>query len=329
MTAQEILEKISALRKNDFKSLAELDANGLLLGPKENLTEFKKRTKQLFNHLLKFEKELRKNEKVTVFDTITVSDNWRINSEIMKEAAELDKKFYEFQISWVPGFFLSKSLGWLWGGCAISFPEDSMSIFLIRESFAEKQKWLFYHRDELLAHELCHIARLPINDRTYEEHFAYRLSYSALRRYIGNCFQYTFDAVFFIIPFFMLLGAQTLKTFSPWEWFPIYPFWILIVLYPAFLLVRNQRSRNIYFKAKKNLERIGMQHSMPVLFRCTKDEIHTIAAFTKDILGLKEWLGKQSCLHLRWRIIYERFMSEDKNLHDKFEDTRASKTPND
>lgn len=324
MHAKEIMEKLNALRKNDFDAFIELDANGLLLAPDENLTEFKRRNKKLFKHLLNFEKELRKNEKVTLFDTITVSDNWRINEEIMKEAAKLDKDFYEFQIEWVPGFFLSKSLGWLWGGCAISFPEDAMSIFLIRENFADKQKWLFYHRDELLAHELCHIARLPINDRSFEEHFAYRLSHSGLRRYIGNCFQYTYDAIFFIIPFFLLLIAQALNTFVFGGGLPMYPFWILIILYPAFLLLRNQKSRNAYFKAKKNLKRAGMEKPLPILFRCTKAEIYTIAAFTKDILGLKEWLGKQACLQLRWRVIYERFMSGEKVVHDKFEDTQAA-----
>lgn len=324
MHAKEILEKINALRKNDLDELAELDAAGLLLAPDENLTEYKKRYKKLFRHLKSFEKDLQNNKEARLFDTITVSENGQIDKEILKEAAALDKKFYDFQIDWVPGFFLSKSLGFLWGGCAISFPENSMSIFLIRASFATRKKWLFYYRDELLAHELCHIARLPINDRSFEEHFAYRLSYSALRRYIGNCFQYTYDAIFFIIPFFLLLTAQTLKTFLGWEGFPMFPLWVLIILYPTFLLVRNQLSRNTYFRAKKNLIRAGMSKPLPILFRCTKSEIETIAAFTKDILGLKEWLGKQAYLQLRWRIIYERFMSSEHTVHDNFEDTSAS-----
>lgn len=321
MDASEILKKIESLSKDSFKELIELDAAGLLIAPDENLTGFKKRTKKLFKHLITFEKELKEKNKVCLFETITVSQDERISNNILNEAAELNNRFYQFKINWVPGFFLSKSLGFLWGGCAISFPEDNMSIFLIRKCFARNKKWLFYHRDELLAHELCHIARLPINDRSFEEHFAYRLSYSSLRRFMGNCFQNTYDAIFFILPFFLLLAIQTLKTFLNLEWLPIYPFWVLILLFPVFLLIRNQKSRNQYFQAKKNLIKAGLVQPLPILFRCNKNEISTIAAFTKDILGLKEWLSKQACLQLRWRIIYERFMSEEDNEQENYVDT--------
>jgi predicted metal-dependent hydrolase len=309
MNVTKILKKITDLRKDDKKTLVELDAMGLLLAPDENFKSYKKRIKKLFTHLSELEKELEENNQLRLFDVITVYKDRRINSEILKEAAELNKKFYEFEIGWVPGFFLLKSLGLLWGGCAISFPEDSLSIFLIRANFATKQKWLFYKRNELLAHELCHIARMPLHDKDFEEHFAYRLSPSRLRRYMGNCFQTTWDAIFFIIPFFLLTGAQALQTFLC-EWLPIFPFWILIAIYPAFLLIRNQISRNQYFKAKSNLEKVHVKNPLPILFRCTKIEIYTMAAFQHNLLGLQEWIGKKTRTELRWNIMDKRFMSK-------------------
>lgn len=197
----------------------------------------------------------------------------------------------------------------LWGGCAITFPDNNMSIFLIRANFAKKIKWLFYKRDELLAHELCHIARAPLHDPSFEEHFAYRLSPSGLRRYMGNCFQHTYDAIFFIIPFFLLLAAQIAKLLLQLHWLPIPPFWILIAIYPSFLLMRNQKSRNKFFKAKKALESIEIKTSLPILFRSTKDEIGTISTFVKNSNGLKTWLTEQASKELRWKVINRRFVN--------------------
>lgn len=309
MNSKQILKKITSITKSNFPALVELDSMGLLLAPGEDCKSYKKRLEALFAHLEAIETELTKNKELRLFDAITVYNDRRIGAEIMKEAADLNQQFYEFEIDWVPGFFLTQSLGLLWGGCAISFPEDNLSIFLIRANFANKKRWLFYKRDELLAHELCHIARMPLQDRDFEEHFAYRLSPSRLRRYLGNCFQKTCDAIYFIIPFFVLLGIQTLKTFF-FDWIPIFPFWILTGIYPAFLLIRNQMSRNKYFQAKKNLEEVKVTKILPILFRCTKDEIYTIAAFKNDLLGLQEWVGKKTRTELRWKIMAERFMIE-------------------
>ena len=51
---------------------------------------------------------------------------------------------------------------------------------------------------------------------------------------------------------------------------------------------------------------------------------NSIAAFSNDILGLKEWLGTQANKHLRWRVIYERFMSDGKDI-ESWEDTRLTR----
>jgi len=274
----EKIQKINDLQEGDIDALCELDSMGLLLAPGEEFSKYKKRLQNLFGHLEEIYSELDKNGKVTVFDCVELDKERAIPPEIMAEAAEIDNKFYGFKIDWVPGFFLSKSLGFLWGGCAISFPEDFLSVFLIRGVFAKKKKWLFYRRDELLSHELCHVARLPIEERSFEELFAYRMSPSGFRRYMGNCFQYQIDAILFIVPFFLLLGAQACQQFLKLNWLPIYPFWILAGAYPLFLLIRNQLIRNRFFRAKQKLENEGFKQVLPILFRSNKDEIHEIGA---------------------------------------------------
>ena len=313
MKAEDILKKIENLatgKGSEIQILKELDACGLILAPDEDCIQYKERLIKMFTAIKEFNKDLEENQKVNLFNSLELDKANRIPDDILKEAALINQKFYAFSIDWIPGFFMNKSLGLLWGGCAMTFPENNMSLFLIRGSFAKKRKWLFYKREELLSHELCHIARTPIEDIVYEEFFAYKLSPSAFRRYIGNCFRYGSDALFFIIPFFMLLGAQATQLFFL-PALPIYPFWIVAGLYPAFLLVRNQIARKFYYKAEANLIKAGLPTAQYILFRCSKEEIQTISAFSKDILGLKEWLGKQSNTFLHWQIIYERFMAEE------------------
>ncbi|MCK5843671.1 MAG: hypothetical protein KAG97_03115 [Victivallales bacterium] len=306
----QILEK---LNEENLNALIELDSNGLLLAPKETVDHFKKRLTILKKHLDEIRSELKSNGSMPLLPSITLERKRRIPSAILAEAAAIDEKHYAFSIDWVPGFFLSKSLGFLWGGCAISFPEDHLSIFLIRASFAEKKRWLMYRRDELLAHELCHVARMPIGDRSFEELFAYHLSPSRLRRAFGNCFQYTWDAVLFITPFFMLVAAQALRfLLNEPSWLPIEPFWILVPLYPLFLLCRNQWLKTKFSKALRNLRLAGLDDPMPVLFRMTKKEIFEFAGFAgaRDLPAIQTHLSAKMKEDFRWRVISKRFIEK-------------------
>ncbi|NOY75862.1 MAG: hypothetical protein GXP32_08765 [Kiritimatiellaeota bacterium] len=308
---KKIFSGIENLNDESLDKLVELDSHGLLLAPGETAERFKQRLLTLKQHLEEIRSELDEKGSLPLFATITLERKRRIPNAILAEAAEIDRTRYAFSIDWVPGFFLSKSLGFLWGGCAISFPEDHLSIFLIRASFAEKKKWLMYRRDELLAHELCHVARMPIGDRSFEELFAYRLSPSRLRRSFGNCFQYTWDAVLFIAPFFILVAAQALR-FSLDEpaWLPIEPFWCLVPLYPLFLLCRNQWLKGKFDKAKSNLELAGVEKPLPVLFRMTKKEIFEFANFAGevDLRVIQTHLTAKTNEDLRWKVIAKRFL---------------------
>ena len=300
---KETVVKIASLKEGDIESLVELDAMGLLIAPGETLHLYKERQTVLFSHLEQIYTELEESGAVTLLDWITLEKDQCIPHEIMDEAGAINDAYYGFKIDWVPGFFLSKSLGFLWGGCAISLPEDHLSIFLIRANFAKQHKWLIYRRDELISHELCHIARLPMADRSFEELFAYRSSPSGFRRYMGNCFQYAIDAVLFIVPFFLMLAAQICQQFLHLTWLPIYPFWILAASYPIFLMVRNQIIRNRFFKAKRKLKSIGINNALPLLFRSTKSEILEMSK-TDDI---RSYIDKKSGSELRWKVICERF----------------------
>ena len=302
-------EQIRGLAEEDIETLSRYDAAGLLLRPGDTIGSFRERLLSLSEQLKKIDEELASPEGCRLFDGFSFCATERIPDEIMKESAEATETLFRFSANWAPGFFLSKSLGILWGGCTLSFPDTHLSVFIIRANFATSPKWFIYRRDELLAHELCHAARSPLGGDSFAEHFAYMTSTSILRRYLGNCFRRASDAFLFIVPVFVLLLAQLATTFTPLL-LPIWPFWVIAALGPAFLLWRNHCDRKTYRRAEANLEKAGISNAKALLFRCTENEIRGIAKLGKDSAFLTEHLEKMSVSELRWRIIKHRFIDK-------------------
>ncbi len=298
------LEQIDQLDKNSTSKLIDLDSKGILLAPGESLESFKERIKVTASTLKEIDEELDSKPQYELFQGVHVSKKDKIPASLMDNVSKTNKDKYGFSINWVPGFFLSKSLGLLWGGCSVSFPEEHFSAFLIRKSFTNKEKWLIYSRSELLSHELCHIARTPINDNAYEEHFAYAISKSNMRQQIGNCFQRQIDALIFLCPIFILLAAQIYQVITM-NIFDMTAFWIIAMSGPSYLLIKNYYLRIKYFKAFKKLKRAGIKKRDAVLFRCTKDEIFEIGK-TEDT---KTLLSEKANSDLRWQIIAKRFIN--------------------
>ncbi len=286
-----------------------LDAAGFLPGAGEAPAEFLSRVEAILDAHREFEAELAEKGEVTVFDGIRVRTADRIPAEIIAEAEEVTGKLYDFRVRHVPGFFLSRDVGLLWGGCLIADTELPLSIFLIRGAFRTRERWLFYNRRELLAHELCHSMRQSLHEITLEEHFAYQTSPSRLRRYLGNCFIRERDAIWFIVPALLLLCAQTAQTF----WLPrlpVWPFWPVALAYPAFLLLRNMRSRRLVGRAARKLAGFGVARPGAVLFRCTREEIRTLGNLASRG-DFEEFVDRRACEELRWAIIRRRFIQPE------------------
>lgn len=298
--------------------LAELDAAGFLLRPGEDQASYLSRLSVLKAKRREIEASLEADGVIRLFDDCEFRQENRIPPEIMDEAAAITRNLYQFSIDWAPGFFLSHNLGLLWGGCAISDPDEYFSVFLIRRDFAKKKRWFIYRRDELLAHELCHTARMPLNDLAYEEHFAYATAHSPFRRYIGNCFQTKSDALLFLLPVMLLLAAEIVRTFTP-IYFSILPFWIFALTPPLLLLLRNQKQRNRYFRAVKALGAGGCRQPAAVLFRCVSREIREMAAFADHPEKLIQHIKDKAATEIRWRLILFRFFNntnQESNDHD-------------
>ncbi len=291
----------------DMSLLIQWDAAGFPIGPGEDFSAYCERLKKREEAVQKLDDELAEKQETLVFGEISVTKKDRIPQEILKEASMVTKFLYGFAFEDFPGFFLSENVGLLWGGCLVSDTESPMSVFFIRASFRKKQRFLIYRRQELQAHELCHAARHVFADWSMDEFFAYQTSPSRLRRYLGNCFIHQFDAIFFALPAMMLLGAQILQSFC----FPrlsVWPFWIMALAYPVWLLFRNQRGRNEFFRAEKLLRKAGIREAMPVLFRCTQEERKILSEIKPENFHnfMMDKLNE-----LRWKVISARFLSSE------------------
>lgn len=291
---------------------ADLDSRGFLAAPGENLPEYLKRISDEEKNIRDFMEQLKREKVLEPYAGLVVDAYSVIPQEILQNAAEVTRKAYGFEIDWVPGFFPVKGLGLLWGGCAIGAYENIPQLFIIRRSFAKKKRYFIYSREELTSHELCHIARTPLNDMEYEEHFAYAISSSALRRYSGNCFKSEKDALLFLLPVFALFFIQLGHAGGYFPYLPSWPFWILIFVWPLWLLWNNRKARQKYFRAESAL-RDWTDHPGAVLFRCTGKEINALAEIADNPAKVRDFIEQKKESDLRWQIIMLRFMNKEEH----------------
>ena len=293
----------------ELEKLVELDARGFLITESESAEEFLQRVEDTGKIYADFEASLAKQQKVKVFDLFEVSSKCRISPELSLEAAGITENLYGFQVTHVPGFYLTRQIGLLWGGCLIGDPEQNFAVFLLRNAFRKKKRFLNYRREELLAHELCHSVRHVIEEPALEEYFAYQTSPSPLRRYLGNCFISDKDAIGFLVPVLLLPLAELVRAL----WYPDFPswiFWIAALIYPLYLLWRNHHSRSLVAKARKNLLAAGVVRVEAVLFRCLLDEVREFAAAKAE--NIKLIAAAKAEKSVRWQVIIKRFFQEEK-----------------
>ena len=295
-------DNLSQAASGNIDTLAAYDANGFLFGADESAEDFVKRLRLFQANRQKLEEALQKDGKYDA-EGIIITPNDRIPNTLFAKIAEHTKRLYRFQIDWVPGFFIDPSFSLLFGGCAFCSYPDFFTMFIIRRTFKTQEKWLIYNRDELLAHELCHVARIALLSEEFEETFAYQTSASPFRKLIGGIFRKQTDSFLFLGVTFILLFAQILRT----QWLqtmPIWPFWSLVGLVFAWLLVRHAfHCRRLNSAQCHIAELFGAENAFPVMFRCTDEELHRFASTQQQLL--KSWISEQTSL--RWQIIRKRF----------------------
>ena len=288
--------------QGNLDALIQLDEMGFIISAEESAENFTARIRTFLKNLSVMEDDLKKKG-VFEKEGISFSEKQRIPVKIFKEASERCRSLYDFSIDWVPGFFMNPDFGLLFGGCAFCYYPDFFALFIIRDSFRKKDKWLIYNRKELLAHELCHIARVALDSNTYEETFAYQTAASGFRKLLGGIFLRQSDSFLFLGSVFAFLLGRMAQTFL----FPNLPgmlFMLLPVLVILWLGIRYAMLMNTLGTARKNLESLFGKKALSVLFRCSDPEIHKIATLKQD--ELRDYVNGQNTLN--WQVIRRRFM---------------------
>ena len=279
-TAKE-LEKIES---GDLKTIADFDQRGFVPGPKETPKEFADRLRVFEKNLKEMEEELKEKNELTV-ENLKFPKEEKIPQTSFNPAGHITEELYDFKINWVPGFYVTPSFGMLFGGCAYSFEPDFFSLFIIRNSFKKKKKWLFYERDELMSHELCHVARFAMGSHKYEEQFAYQTSTSNFRKNFGCMMRSAWETyIVMILLLGMLVTQVSLITFKG-EWLaqqsilsnPVHWFYAALGTFIGFLALRQKR-QNKGFAHSLNLLSGLTDKPKALAFRLTDEEMDKLAS---------------------------------------------------
>jgi hypothetical protein len=205
-------------------------------------------------------------------------------SQLIDSGSPIREKFGILP-TWVPAYYSDKGLPMLTGGMAVQFIEHKdeplKTFFQLKSVFKSQKKWLIYTADELIRHEMCHVARVSLNSTRYEETLAYSTSDSWLRKKIGGALTTPKDNQLVLLSLLMWLCATFLPHFlnSVQGWISLFylPFPILVILG----LVRNVSIRNELKKTSSILNSHFPQRYNHVLFRLSDEEVLKISKMSE------------------------------------------------
>ena len=297
-------DPLTRVKRGDMKTLCQLDARGLTPAPGEDAEGFAMRLEALQQRFQEFQRDIGSSSGISL-EGLKVDAASEIPRENRREPNRQTERLYGFECDWVPGFFCNPRASWLFGGCTYTFPPTLFTVFIIGERLRAKKRHLFYDRDEILAHEVCHVARASLNSTEFEEHFAYQTARSAFRRSWGGIMHTQMDSFAFMLACLALVVCQLLN--ATWHALPAWTGWTVFAATALFFVLRHARTRHVFKKALENLKKAckGDERRARILaFHATDRELHQLAK-AKDINALL-----QKFTDLRWKIALQRRMKE-------------------
>ncbi|HAR67401.1 MAG TPA: hypothetical protein DCR55_14475 [Lentisphaeria bacterium] len=298
--ADETLAKAAA---GDLDACVHLDALGLLIGPDESGPDYAERLRKLRGNIEELRTKL--EEGPVEFYEFSLTRAERIREKAYQDAVSATWGLYDFAIHWVPGFYTNQGMGLLFAGCALYSYEDFFAVFVIRKGFQKKDRWLIYSRNELMAHELCHIARIGFHSRAFEEMFAYRTASSGFRKFIGGMLRSPLDSYLLAGGALSLLAVEYANIFlltGPLQWLYAIPVGLF-----GYVLSRFGCGQTAFRLARRNLAKVfDSADALPVLFRCSDRDVYAIAACLRPS-ALQQWLHKRAAESLRWKVTLRRY----------------------
>lgn len=179
----------------------EPNRKGWIPGPEEDEKHFLARTKTL-KHFFSYPPE--------DLDHFLTDGDWQ-------GAWLITENLYGFAPDWIVGYYSNRKLSFFQGAATWITKQEEVQIPLIqlKEKFETGSLHKLYRREEVLAHEAVHAARMQFEEPIFEEFFAYKTSPHGWRRFFGPLFQRPWEAYLLLILLLIPFGIEAARFFYP------------------------------------------------------------------------------------------------------------------
>jgi len=299
--------------KENIEKYIELDKKGYIPAPDETVEQFEKRVSAIKKLKEDVESQIAEKGFYQIED-LKYDKEELIPIDVLLECQNQSKDKYSFIMDYPPSFFSSSGMLFYHGGGAITFEDEDgiylkdglFTIFQLRKHFLKNIKYWIYSRNEIISHEVCHVARGPFKAVNYEEYFAYMTSSSGFRKWFGPALWRGIDMTILMLMLLIIFCAQGYVFYTQSNNLIYFGSWAPFSLYLAYLAMRSYSSRS---KINRLREKIKSTYSNcletvdSILFRMTDQEIIEGSASS----NLEKFIEEKN--DLRWQIIKARFIN--------------------
>jgi len=275
-----------------FKALKKYNEKGWIPGPLEEKKQFEKRIEAL-DHFFSYPPE--------DVDKFLTDRDWT-------SACEITRHLYDFTPDWVVAHYSNRKLSFFQGAATWITERENLRIPLIqlREKFETGKLLGLYRRDEVLAHEAVHAARMQFDEPLFEEVFAYQTSPRFFRRFLGPLFQSTWEAYTFIFLLLLPIGIE-IATFLQYDLGPVVHLRWAPLIFFGYLATRLLFLRSILALALRKIAKYlaDPKKKWAVAFRLKDKEIFSFALQSEKKLA--DFLKEQKSL--RWDLLGQNYFN--------------------
>jgi len=264
---------------------------GFIPGPKETEKQFLARAEAL-NHFFSNPPEN--------LDHFLTDGDW-------DSARETTKHLFGFSPDWIVAYYSDARLTFFQGAATWikSYNQIRIPVIQLKEKFETGSLHRLYRREEVLAHEAVHAARMQFDEPIFEEFFAYKTSPHGWRRFFGPIFQRPWEAYLFIVLLLIPLGLEISRFFYP----DISPHFVYLpFIFFAILLLRLTTLHVILAIALRRLTGYlkSPERRLAAALCLTDREIFRVASLPKK--KLEKFLKKEHTL--RWKLLRDSYFKK-------------------
>lgn len=280
------------------EQLHEWNQRGWIPGPAESEEDFLKRI-QTLQHFFAHPPR-------TIGEIISEHE-WQKPREITKE-------LFDFSPDWVISFYSNQQLSFFQAAATWIFEKLSIKIPLIqlREKLKREKLLGMYQKEEILAHEALHAARMAYDEPKFEEIFAYMTSPSRFRRFLGPLFRRSCEAWILLLSLFFGLAMHVMievgNLFQEKCIFIFLPPLLIFSYFFGRLLISRAQLSQCFCKLKNLIE---IKQARSVLVRLTDAEIIKFSHSTEE--EITNYFRKHTINNLRLRLLFYSYINCNKN----------------